>query len=118
MNNIILDVVKQSYNKPYISLSDDMYQAISDLKKFNYENIYAKAMDTQTRKLYKDMFYTLFGVYEKAIDTHDIQNDIFVIFLNGMSKYYLENTTKQQMIIDYLSGMTDNFIKRQYEKYK
>ena len=36
----ILDIVENSYNKPYIKLSDEVYNAINNLKDFNYEKIY------------------------------------------------------------------------------
>ena len=39
INNIVLDIVKNSYNKPYLKLSDNVYKAIKDLKSFNYEHI-------------------------------------------------------------------------------
>lgn len=118
MKNIILDVVNESYNKPYISLSDKMYKAIVDLKNFNYENIYKKAISDETRKRYKDIFYTLYDVYEKALKNNDYENNINKIFLNNMSNEYLKNTPDSQKIIDYLSGMTDNFIEKEYERYK
>lgn len=118
MNNIILDVVKESYHKPYISLSDKMYEAIVDLKNFNYENIYKKAIDDDKRKEYKTILYTLYDVYEKALNRKDKENHINRIFLNNMSKDYLENTSDFQKIIDYLSGMTDNFVEKEYRKYK
>ena len=35
-----------------------------------------------------------------------------------MSEDYLKNTSDSQKIIDYISGMTDNYLQRQYEKYK
>ena len=34
-----------------------------------------------------------------------------------MNKIYLSKTTDEEKIIDYLSSMTDNYIKIQYEKY-
>ena len=34
-----------------------------------------------------------------------------------MSGSYLNDTTNEEKIIDYMSTMTDNFIKRQYAKY-
>ena len=35
-----------------------------------------------------------------------------------MSKDYIKNTSDSQKVIDYISGMTDNFLESQYEKYK
>lgn len=118
MNNIILDIVENSYNKPYIELSDKMYNAISDLKEFNYKNIYKKAVSDNIRKRYTKIFYTLYDVYEKAIKDNDFSNNINSSYLKNMSDEYLKNTSTAQKIIDYLSGMTDNFIEKEYMKYK
>ena len=43
MNSIILDIIENSFNKPYISMSDTVYRAIDKLKDFNMKNIYMKA---------------------------------------------------------------------------
>lgn len=117
MNNIILDVIYNSYNKPYIAMSDKMYNTLKKLKKFNYENIYAIANTDETVKLYTDMFTKLFDVYLKAVVDNNIENDILRVFLNDMSKEYLENTSNERKVIDYIAGMTDRFMYSQYEKY-
>ena len=38
VNNIIVDIIENSYNKPYIKMSNKVYNALISLKKFNYEN--------------------------------------------------------------------------------
>lgn len=35
INTIILDIIKESLNKPYIKMSQEVYQALFDLKRFN-----------------------------------------------------------------------------------
>ena len=37
MNNLILDIITNSFKKEYISMSDDVYDALTKLKKFNME---------------------------------------------------------------------------------
>lgn len=117
MNNIILDVIENSYGKPYIAMSDKMYNILKKLKKFNYDNIYSNANTDDNIKLYTDMFNKLFDVYLKAIVNKSNENDILRLFLNDMSNEYLENTTNERKVIDYLSGMTDRYMYSQYEKY-
>ncbi len=118
MNSIIVDIIKNSYNKGYISMSKEVYQAVSDLKKFNYDNIYYNAITQEDRKRYANTIETLYSVYSRALDMEDKENDIYTTFLNQMNEEYNKNTSDSQKIIDYISGMTDNFLKRQYEKYK
>ena len=59
VNTIILDIVSNSINKPYIKLSDQVFKAIFYLKKFNYENIYSKANTKEQLDYYKKQGVTL-----------------------------------------------------------
>lgn len=118
MNSIILDVIKNSYNKNYISMSKQVYEAVVELKKFNYDNIYANAITEEDRNRYKITIESLYSIYSRALDMKDYNNDIYKVFLNQMSKNYIDNTSDSQKIIDYIAGMTDSFLQRQYEKYK
>lgn len=118
MNSIILDIIANSYGKNYISMSKEVYQAVVELKQFNYENIYYKAITPEDRDRYTKTIETLFNVYTTALKNEDAENDIYKIYLNQMSEEYLKNTSDSQKAIDYISGMTDNYLQRQYEKYK
>ena len=40
VNTIVLDIIENSINKPYIKMSDKVFKALFELKKFNYKNIY------------------------------------------------------------------------------
>ena len=118
MNSIIIDVIRNSYNKPYISMSKEVYDAVVELKKFNYDNIYEDAITPEDSQRYTSTIETLYGIYSRALELNDYDNDIYKVFLHSMSDEYKKNTTDSQKIIDYISGMTDNFLQRQYEKYK
>lgn len=117
MNNIIMDIVTESYGKDCIQMSEKVYEQVENLKRFNYENIYYKAYDEKLKLKINDMFYKLYDIYLNALENEDINNDIYRIFLNKMNGEYMENTNNDEKVIDYISSMTDNFIKRQYNKY-
>lgn len=117
MNAIILDVIENSFDKPYLQMSERVFEQVVNLKKFNYENIYAKATDSKTLKRYTEMFHSLFEIYMEALEKQEKDNDIFQVFLQGMCQAYVATTSHAQMVIDFMSGMTDNYIERQYIKY-
>lgn len=117
MNSIIVDIIEQSYNKDYIKMSDNIFNCIVDLKAFNYKHIYDNANDEINIKRYKDIMEKLYKTYIGAIKNSKTENDIYTLFLNDMKDSYLKNTTDEQKVIDYISGMTDNFIHEQYKKY-
>lgn len=114
VNNIIIDIIENSLDKPYIKLSDNVFKAIFDLKNFNYQNIYYKANTEESLNFYTRVFNELFVFYRDNID--DPENSINKIFLGNMTKEYLESTNDNRKVIDYLAGMTDEFILREYEK--
>ncbi len=116
MNNIIIDIIKNSFNKPYIEMSKEVFNAVVDLKKFNMENIYKKSATEEQLKLYKEMFNKLYDVYLNALKNKDYKNDIY-LFLNSMCDEYKNNNTIEQIIIDFISGMTDRYMELQFKKY-
>ena len=112
------DIIKNSYGKDYLCMSDDVFDALVKLKQFNYKNIYDKAISDEMRSKYELMFRTVFDKSLKAIKNKDIDNPIFTIYLNDMSDEYLKNTTSERKVIDYIAGMTDDFFVNQYNKLK
>ena len=109
VNTLILDVIENSYNKDYIKLSDRVYQALFDLKKFNYENIYSKANTKEERKFYEDKINKLYYEYLEDLEKNNTSSSIFKVYLNNMGKEYIENTSNKRIVIDFIAGMTDEF---------
>lgn len=116
MNNIIMDIIKNSFDKPYLEMSEKMYNAVIYLKKFNMEKIYKKANTEEQMKEYKNIFNKLYEVYIDALENKKYDNDIY-LFFNYMCDEYKNNTKKEQVVIDFISGMTDRYIEWQYKKY-
>ena len=117
INNIVLDIIDNSKDKPYIKMSDKIYNAVRDLLDFNYKNIYYKSVSKEKNIEYKKMFNKLFDVYLNQLNNNDSESDIYSIFLNGMSSDYVTNNSNERIVVDYISGMTDDFFLRQFEKY-
>ena len=115
INTIILDIIQNSYDKPYIELSKPIYSALKNLKKYNFEHIYLKANNKEQIQYYETMFHTVFDYYFYNLETEK-ESDIYTIFLNQMSQNYRDNTTKARKVIDYIAGMTDDFLIRQYKQ--
>lgn len=109
VNTIIIDIVTNSYNKPYIKLSNSVYKAIFDLKKFNYEHIYSKANTKEELEFYRNGMNNLFNKYLDDITNKNYDSDIYKIFLNTMDASYIDNTDSKRMVIDYIAGMTDDY---------
>ena len=108
INTIILDIIKESIGKPYIGMSENIYNALFALKKFNSKNIYSKSMTLEEKEYYKTGMNILFNDYLNAIEKQDKTNIIYEYFLNHINENYLKNTPKKRMVIDFIAGMTDD----------
>jgi len=116
INTIVSDVIENSRDKSYIKLSKNIYGAILDLKKFNYENIYLKANTEEDLKYYEAMFRSLFNRYLLDIKKNNKESTIHKTFLYNMSDKYLSETTPARKVIDFLAGMTDDYMEKCYKE--
>lgn len=115
VNTIINDVINNSKGKKYIKLSDDVYKAISDLKDFNYKNIYAKAYTVEEKSMLKTMLNTLYETYMSDLENNNQDSNIIKSYLNNMSLEYKKNSN-ERIVIDYIAGMTDDYTLKEYNK--
>ena len=113
---IVKDIINNSIEKDYIKISDNIYKALNELISFNYENIYLKANTKEQLDHYEKMFNELFDLYYEHVENEKFSEDIFTLFLNGMSDNYKECSSARK-VIDYIAGMTDAFFISQYNKY-
>ena len=113
INTIILDIIQNSMNKPYIKLSKDVYEALFSLKKFNYQNIYIKSLTDDEVEYYRVNMNKLFSKYLNDIVTNNQESIIFKIFLNYQAPKYIKNTNIKRQVIDFIAGMTDNLFKEE-----
>ena len=117
VNNIVTDIIINSFNKPYIRLSDEIYNAIKELMKFNYQNIYYKTMTKQQEAYYKEGMKNIFKAYKRILQNEEKNNDIYKVFLNNQNEEYLKNNSSERKIIDFIAGMTDDYFMNQVKKY-
>lgn len=116
INTFILDIIKNSYNKNYISMSDEVFNALKELKRFNYEHIYNVATTKEQRNNWKTIFNKVFDYSLNAIITNDVEADINKVFLNNMDQGYLDKTTNERKVLDFIAGMTDDYLIKEYNK--
>lgn len=101
INTMILDIITNSTNKDEIIMSDGIYSATMELREFMFEKIYtndiAKSEDRKAEKILGD----LFNHYMDHID--EIPN-------HGKK----EGFTDEEIVKDYIAGMTDTYVIKQY----
>jgi len=114
VNTLILDIINNSIDKPYIKLSKNVFDALKKLMDFNYKNIYNVINAQKEVQMYSEMYNDLFYHYKDVLDKNDTKSDIYRIFLNGMDESYLNNTSNTRKVIDYIAGMTDDYFIDKY----
>lgn len=116
VNYFIRDVITNSFGKDYIKMSKEAFENLKKLKKFNYEHIYSKANSEETLNKWHDMMENVFAKSLRDLNEENETSDIYIYFYKYMNDDYKKNTTKERVVIDYISGMTDRFFTTSYEK--
>ena len=62
------------------------------------------------------MFNDIYKSYLTDLETNNINSSICKVFLNEMNEEYKNNTSNERIVIDYISGMTDDFFVNEYNK--
>ena len=117
VNTIILDIINNSMDKPYIKMSDSVFNALFSLKKYNYEHRYKYSLTDEQLEYYKVGMNKIFDRYLNDIMNNNHDSIIFKIFLDTQSKSYLSNTSDKRKVIDFIAGMTDDMFINEIEKY-
>lgn len=121
INNLIVNIIENSYGKPYIKMDAEHFLALKKAKSDNYELIYAN------EKVKEDMFRTvrpMMGeVYEKLLSdlTSSKKNSpIFTHHIDYVTKAHYkrqqpyEDTEPNQIVVDYIASMTDDYFVELY----
>lgn len=117
VNTIILDIINNSMDKPYIKMSNKVYEALFALKKFNYKEIYSKSLTKDEYNYYKTGMKEIYRVYLEDIENNNKRSIIFKTFLNYQNDEYNINTNNKRKVIDFISGMTDKMFLMEIKKY-
>ena len=113
VNTVILDIIKNSMNKPYIRMSPEIFNALFALKRFNYYHIYQYSLTNEEKSLYREGMNRLFQKYLEDIENHNTQSIIYQLFLNNQAEEYLLSTSNKRKVIDFIAGMTDELFLRE-----
>lgn len=117
INTIVKDIIDNSYNKPYITMSEEVFTAIGELKKFNSENIYSKSLTKEEIECYRQGMNKIYNRYLSDITDSNKESIIYKLFLNTQSAKYKEETPIKRQVIDFIAGMTDDLFHKEIERY-
>lgn len=116
INHLVMDLVNNSYNKPYLNFSAEVYGALKALKNFNYENIYYHPIIKNESEKVAKMFNLLFDVYLDDIDKGNKESAIFKYYLSKIKNPDYRETSSKRVVVDFIAGMTDGFFNSQFKE--
>lgn len=128
INRLILDVINTSKDLDVIKLSNEMFEKVSILQKFNYRYIYQNPIMNAYSEKCEQLLTYLFDFLMNALtdfnnDFDQYQNhsiDLVKHFGNNLQEYQtvylLEGWDKERIVCDFIAGMTDNYALNAYKE--
>lgn len=111
--NLVTDIILNSSGKRYISLSDQVSNALKELKDFNLQRIYLNPLIKQHSNTIKRLFEVLFSRYSDDLHSGNRSSPIFSGFLRDMSDEYVALHKPAEIVRDFIAGMTDHYFLHQ-----
>lgn len=110
VDTLIKDIIINSFEKPYLTFSEKVFNSLMDLKEWNYKNIYASEEANKHQNIVEKLFYELYYCYLNKIYKFKTEKEL------SQSEKNLYNFIKQnsdinvkRALIDYIAGQTDQY---------
>ncbi len=122
INNLIVNIIENSYGKPYIKMDENHFEALKKAKADNYMLIYKN--DSVNDVLQNTVKPMMSDVYAKLLDDlikGNLASPIFSHHIDYVnSAHYArsipyESTEPNQIVTDYIASMTDDYFIDLYE---
>lgn len=116
INNLVVNIIENSYAKPYIMMDAKHFRALQESKRENYAKIYQSAasraqLDATAKPMMGEM-------YERLLDDlrHGRKDSpIYFHHIDYVNKTYYhrrrpyEETEANQIVVDYIASMTEEY---------
>ena len=117
INNLVVNIIENSYGKPYICMDQEHFDALKVAKRENYSRIYESAatrakLDTTAKPMMGE-------IYEQMLSDllhNKVSSPIFRHHINYInSARYVRQTPygkedPNQIVVDYIASMTDDYL--------
>ncbi|MHA1521013.1 MAG: deoxyguanosinetriphosphate triphosphohydrolase family protein [Promethearchaeota archaeon] len=123
IDSLITDIISESYQQPFIGYSDDVFDALKELYKFNLDHIYLHEKKNAVLPLIKRAFHTLWDKYYQDLIEENRDSNIYTDHIDFNLKMIqdrypeidsYQNYTYMQnqpeiIVRDFIAGMTDQY---------
>ncbi len=116
INNLVVNIIENSYGKPYIKLDKEHFKALKSSKRDNYAMIYDNASTrAKLDSTVKPMMAEIYGQLLDDLKAERTSSPIFTHHIKYVSKGYYkrdvpyDKTEPNQLVVDYIASMTDDY---------
>ncbi len=116
IHNLVVNIIENSYGKPYIKLDEAHFEALKASKQDNYSMIYAGAADqTKLDDTVRPMMAEIYGQLLDDLRQDNRKSPIFTHHIDYVNRMYYpretpyERSEPNQTVVDYIASMTDDY---------
>lgn len=117
MNNLVVNIIENSYGKPYIKMDDRHFEALRVAKRDNYAIIYNSGSGgDRLSATVKPMMENIYGQLLEDLQKNTQKSPIFshhIDYINRFASKRAEpygNEEHNQIVVDYIASMTDDYL--------
>ena len=123
INNMVVNIIENSYGKDHLEMDDAYYEAFSLAKKENYQRIY-KQKDVET--VYEESIYPMIEkMYAYLLkEAKNLTKDSMlykhhIAYIDEMTAHYrrgpaYHEIAPDELVVDYIASMTDDYFVELY----
>ncbi len=124
INNLVIDIIENTVKTGKMGFSDRCYNVMNELSTFNYRQIYYSLNKVNNEdyciNIINHLYNHMYDNYDEIVSGHrniTVIDKSFCQYVEEMTDFYAnENADKMQIVVDYISGMTDNYALESYKE--
>jgi dGTPase len=113
VNNLVIDVIENSYGKDHVALSEDTAGALKTLREFNdariYNNPKIKAQSAKIERMFSMLYETFLEDLKKGNGESKVIKSYLNTFTPERRRAYIDGTPDAEIVRDFIAGMTDDY---------
>lgn len=108
LNTLIHDIIKNSDGKSEILMSEEIHEAMFELRKYMFSHVYTNPVAKGQEHKAEDMLIELFDYYMRHIEV--LPSEYTLLMEKGESE--------ERVVCDYIAGMTDRYAISKFKELK
>lgn len=108
LDTMVHDVIVNSMDRPKIAMSEEVGQAMAELRKFLFSHVY---MNPNAKGEEDKAVHLVRQLYEYYIGHLELLPEQFLLAIDQ------PGGSREQIVCDYIAGMTDHYAVKKYEAY-